>query len=172
MSVVGMVLTIVVINVVYVTLSTVRFIIMMKSWRTTAALVSMIEIFTYMMGLSIVLKHIHQPINLIAYCVGWGGGVFLGSKIESWLALGYVTFQIVVDTANTHLPQVLRERGYGVTSWAAEGRDGLRLSMMVLAKRSSEKKLLRLIDEVAPNAFVVAHDLKSFRGGFWTKTLR
>lgn len=43
---------------------------------------------------------------------------------------------------------------------------------MVLAKRSSEKKLLGLIDEVAPSGFVVAHDLKSFRGGFWTKTLR
>lgn len=172
MSPVEMVLTIIVINVGYVSISTVRFIFVMKSRRKTAALISTVEIFTYLMGLNLVLKHIHQPVNLAAYCIGWGGGVFLGSKIESWLALGYVTFQIVVDTTKTHLPQVLRERGYGVTSWAAEGRDGMRLSMMVLAKRSNERKLMALIDEVSPNAFVVAHDLKSFRGGFWTKKLR
>lgn len=172
MSALQLVLTIIVINIVYVSLFTLRIIFVMKSRRLTASFVSMVEVFTYLMGLNLVLKNIHDPVNLIAYCVGWGSGVFLGSKIEEWLALGWVTVQIVVDSSSSHLARSLRDCGYGVTSWVAEGRDGMRMSMLVLAKRRNEKKLMTLVAELSPSAFVIAHDLKSFRGGFWTKKLR
>lgn len=172
MHAVQMIVTIIVINIVYVSIATVRMIFVLKSQRVSAALLSMIEVFTYLIGLNIVLANIHKPLNLIAYCVGWGTGVFLGSKIEEWLALGYVTVQIVVDNDTSHLPEFLRDKGYGVTSWVAEGRTGSRITMMVLAKRSNEKRLFRTIEEVAPKAFVISYDPRFFRGGFWTKRLR
>lgn len=164
-------LTIIIINIVYVSLFTVRIILVMKSRRLLASLISMLEVFIYLMGLNIVLNNIDQPLNLIAYCVGWGSGVWLGIRIEEWLALGYSTVQIVVNSAETSLPARLRDKGYGVTSWTAEGRDGPRLVMQVLAKRSNEKKLLQYIQEFAPKAFVVSYEPRFFRGGFWTKRL-
>lgn len=166
-----LIIVIVVINIVYVSLSTIRFIFMMKGRRVLAGGLSMVEVFTYIMGLDIALKNIHKPINLIAYCVGWGIGVYLGSKIEEWLALGYVTVQIIVDNGQTNLPVQLRTCGFGVTNWVAEGRDGPRLAMLVLAKRSHEKRLMDLLSQIAPRAFVVSHDPKTFRGGFWAKRL-
>lgn len=172
MNPVQMVLTIIVINIIYVSIATVRMIIMLKGQRISAGLLSMIEVFTYVIGLNIVLANIHNPVNLIAYCVGWGSGVYLGSKIESWLALGYVTVQIIVDQDRSHLPEMLREKGFGVTSWTAQGREGHRLAMLVLAKRSNERRLLRTIDELAPKSFVISHDPRFFQGGFWTKRLR
>lgn len=132
--------TIVVMNVVYVSLFTIRIILVMKARRLLAALISMAEVFIYLMALNIVLKNIDEPINLAAYCLGWGAGVWLGIKIEEWLALGYTTLQIVVDHEANLLPLQLREKGFGVTSWLAEGRDGPRLVMQVLAKRNQEKK--------------------------------
>lgn len=144
----------------------------MKSRRALATAISMIEVFVYLMGLTIVLNNIENPLNIIAYCVGWGSGVWLGIKIEEWMALGYCTLQIVVDSGSTSLPVTLRERGYGVTSWLAEGKDGPRLVMQVLAKRNNEKKLLRTINELAPKAFVISYEPRFFRGGFWTKRLK
>ena len=43
----------------------------------------MAEVFVYLMGLTIVLDKLDNPINIAAYCVGWGMGVYLGSKIEA-----------------------------------------------------------------------------------------
>jgi len=167
------VLTIIVMNIVYVSLFTIRIILVMKSRRLLASFISMFEVFAYLMGLNIVLSNIDKPLNLAAYCIGWGGGVWLGIKIEEWLALGYSTLQIVVESdGSSSLPALLRERGFGVTNWLAEGRDGPRLVMEVLTKRSLEKHLLKLIQETAPRAFVISYEPRAFRGGFWTKRLK
>lgn len=162
---------IIVINIVYVSMHTIRLIFVMKGYRYYAVLLSMVEVCIYLIGLNIVLDNIDRPINLLAYCIGFGTGIFLGSKIEEWLALGYVTMQVIVDSESTDLPNILRQRGYGVTSWIADGRDGKRMVMQVLAKRNNEKKFYHLIEELAPKAFVISHEPKFFRGGFWTKRL-
>ncbi len=172
MNAVGLILTIFVINIVYVSLSTVRIIMVMKSMRLLASSISIVEIFIYLMGLNLVLEHIDKPLNLMAYCLGWGSGVFLGSKIEAWLAMGYVTLEIVVESSGTSLVSALREAGYGVTSWLAEGRDGPRLVMQVLAKRSNERLLLRTINQIAPKAFIITYEPRFLKGGFWAKRVR
>lgn len=172
MSVLSMIITIIVINIVYVSLSTIRLILVMKARRVLATFISMVEVFIYLMGLTIVLNNIDNPLNIVAYCVGWGSGVWLGMKIEEWMALGYSILQIVVDSGSTSLAVTLRDRGFGVTSWLAEGKDGPRLVMQVLAKRANEKKLLKSINELAPKAFVISYEPRYFRGGFWTKRLK
>ncbi|OCA82262.1 hypothetical protein A8F94_20325 [Bacillus sp. FJAT-27225] len=171
MSPLSMIVTIVVINVVYVSLFTVRLMFVMKGQKVLASLISVVEVFIYLIGLNIVLENIDKIYNLIAYCIGWGSGVYLGSKIEEWLALGYVTLQIIINKEESSVPQVLRDKGYGVTSWLADGRDGNRIVMQVLAKRSNEKKLMRTIEDIAPSAFVISYEPRTLRGGFWTKRL-
>lgn len=164
--------TIIVINVAYVSLYTIRLIFTMKAQRLLASMLSVAEVFIYLIGLNIVLDNIDKPLNILAYCLGYGLGVYLGSKIEEWLALGYILLQIVVDTESTRLPGVLREKGFGVTSWPADGRDGPRIVMQVLAKRKNEKKLYHTINEVSPKAFVISYEPRYFKGGFWTRRVR
>jgi uncharacterized protein YebE (UPF0316 family) len=172
MNVLETVLLIMVMNIIYVSLATIRIILVMKARRILASFISMFEVFVYLMALTIVLNNINEPLNLAAYCIGWGMGVWLGMKIEEWIALGYSTLQIVVDYESTQLPNTLRDKGFGVTSWLAEGRDGPRLVMQVLAKRNQEKRLMLLIQELAPKAFVISYEPRTFRGGFWTKRLK
>ena len=167
----GMIGIIVCVNIAYVSLFTVRLIFVMKGYRMYASLLSMFEVFIYLIGLNIVLENIDKPLNLLAYCIGFGTGVYLGSKIEEWLALGYVTMQVVVDSKSTNLPTFLREKGYGVTSWVADGKDGQRMVMQILAKRNHEKKFYQTMDELAPRAFVISYEPRFFRCGFWTRRL-
>ncbi|WP_043930234.1 DUF2179 domain-containing protein [Bacillus sp. EB01] len=171
MSPMSMIVTIIVINVVYVSLFTVRLMFVMKGQKVLASLLSVVEVFVYLIGLNIVLENIDKTYNLVAYCLGWGSGVYLGSKIEEWLALGYITVQIIINKEEMNVPTILRDKGFGVTSWVADGRDGNRIVMQVLAKRSNEKKLMDTIHKIAPSAFVISYEPRYFKGGFWTKRL-
>lgn len=157
------------INVVYVSLFTIRMIFVIKGQRILASILSVVEVFVYMTGLGIVLQNLDNPWNLAAYCIGFGFGVYIGSRIEEYLAMGYVTVQVTVDCVEAELPSKLRECGYGVTSWLADGRDGHRLMMQVLAKRSNERKLLKILDKLCPKAFVISFEPKNFKGGFYIK---
>ncbi|MCH6264942.1 MULTISPECIES: DUF2179 domain-containing protein [Neobacillus] len=167
----SIILTIIVINVLYVSLFTLRVMIVIKGYRVLASVLSMGEVFVYLMGLTIVLDNLDKPMNIAAYCFGWGLGVFVGSKIEGYLALGYVVMEVIVEPVDCILPDKLREQGYGVTSWGADGKEGKRLVMKILAKRNREQKLKNLILSLSPKAFIISYDPTHFNGGFLLKRL-
>lgn len=171
-NIITLVFLIIGINIVYVSINTLRTILVIKGQRLIASIISIFEVGIYLFGLTIVLNNLDKPIHIIAYCIGYGAGVYIGCRIEQYLALGYVDVQVIVDSVDHDLPVLLREKGYGVTSWNAEGKDGLRLVLHVLAKRSNEKKLLKFITEIAPNAFVISYEPRNLIGGFWTKNIR
>jgi len=161
--------TIIVINMVYVSIFTLRLILVIKGRRGAASFLAMAEVFVYLTGLNLVLSNLDNPVNMAAYCIGFGIGVYLGSRIEEYLALGYLVVQVIVDELEVGLPNKLRDLGYGVSSWAADGRDGKRLVMQVLVKRSNEKRLMKSIRNLSPKAFVISHEPKEFKGGFWVR---
>ncbi|MPN23924.1 hypothetical protein SDC9_171317 [bioreactor metagenome] len=165
-------LSIIGINIVYVSLNTLRTILVIKGQRLLAAMLSIVEVGIYLLGLTIVLQNLTSLLNIAAYCAGFGAGVYIGSCLEQRLALGYVNVQVIVNSTDCNLPSLLREEGYGVTSWQAQGRDGDRLVLQVLAKRSNEKSLLAFLQSVSPNAFIISYEPKNFVGGFWTKHIR
>ncbi|ARU63740.1 DUF2179 domain-containing protein [Tumebacillus avium] len=160
------------IQILYVSFFTIRMILLLKGMRTAASILAMGEVFVYVSGLSLVLDRLDDPLNLLCYCLGYGCGVIVGSKIEERLALGYLTVQIVIDSLHDTLPQRLREQGYGVTSWHAEGRDGHRLMMNVLTKRRNHRKLLAYLEQNDTKAFVISYEPTHFRGGFWASLVK
>ncbi|WP_373895301.1 DUF2179 domain-containing protein [Virgibacillus natechei] len=167
-----MVVIILVINIVYVTLSTMRMILTLKGRRYIAAFVSMFEIVMYVIGLGLVLDNLDQIQNIIAYAVGFGTGVIIGTKIEEKLALGYITVNVVSSNPDIEFTRKLRDKGYGVTSWLAYGMDGDRLSMQILTPRKYEPKLYETIKTIDPKAFIISYEPKQIHGGFWVKQVR
>ncbi len=63
--------------------------------------------------MTIVLKNLTSPLNIIAYCAGFGIGVYIGSCLEQHLALGYVNVQVIVNCTDSSLPGLLREEVVG-----------------------------------------------------------
>jgi len=167
-----MVLIIFAINIVYVTFFTIRMILTLKGYRYIAAFISMIEVVVYVVGLGLVLDSLDEIQNLIAYAIGYGTGVIIGTKIEEKMALGYITVNVITTEENRTLPRQLREKGYGVTDWEANGLDGNRKAMQILTPRKYELKLYATIKELDPKAFIIAYEPKVIHGGFWVKTVR
>lgn len=167
-----MVLIILVINVVYVSFFTVRMILTLKGQKYLAALLSSLEVIVYIIGLGLVLENLDKIENLIAYAVGYALGVLVGTKIEEMLALGYVTVKVITNRYDVPLPDILREQGYGVTSWMGEGRDGHRLMMEILTRRKVQEDLYNQIIAHDDKAFIISHEPKHFYGGFWLKGIK
>lgn len=163
---------ILVINIIYVTLFTIRMIFTLKGQRYFAATVSIVEVIIYIIGLGLVLDNLDRLENLIAYAVGYAIGVLVGMKIEEKLALGYITVNVITKEYEPDIPNALRDKGYGVTNWVAYGREGERLMMEILTSRKSEEHLYKTIKELDPKAFIISHEPKTFYGGFWVKKIR
>jgi uncharacterized protein YebE (UPF0316 family) len=167
-----MVVIILAINIVYVSFFTIRMILTLKGQRYMAAGISMIEVVIYVIGLGLVLDNLNEIQNLIAYAVGYGIGVIVGMKIEEKLALGYITVNVITKEYDRDLPKSLREKGYGVTSWAANGLEGDRMALQILTPRKYELKLYQTIKELDPKAFIIAYEPKTIYGGFWVKSVK
>ncbi|MFD2305649.1 DUF2179 domain-containing protein [Enterococcus termitis] len=171
---VKMLVTIFVVNFSYITLNTIRFMLTMKGYRLIAPLVSMAEITIYVLGLSMVLNRLDEPINLIVYALGYAVGISVGIKIEDYLALGYIMVTAILpsSTEQLNLPEILREHGYGVTQSFGSGREGERMILEILSPRKNERSLYKLINEKEPRAFIISYEPKFISGGFWTKKVR
>ncbi|WAA10029.1 DUF2179 domain-containing protein [Fervidibacillus albus] len=167
-----MVIIILAINIIYVSFFTIRMILTMKGQRYFAALISMVEVVIYVVGLGLVLENLNEIQNLIAYALGYGIGVIVGMKLEEKLALGYITVHVITKEYEKDLPTTLREKGYGVTTWQASGREGDRMAMQILTPRKYELKLYETIKEEDPSAFIIAYEPKTIHGGFWVKTVK
>ena len=62
------------------------------------------------------------------------------------MALGYITVNVITADVDKQLPKLLREQGYGVTDWSANGLEGDRSGMQILTPRKYELKLyIRLL---------------------------
>lgn len=127
---------ILVINVVYVSFFTIRMILTLKGRRYLAALISIFEVIIYVIGLGLVLDNLNQIQNIIAYAVGYGIGVIVGMKIEEKLALGFITVNVITKEYDNDMPNLLREKGYGVTNWAANGLEGDRMALQILTQEN------------------------------------
>src|SRR5690606_5253623 len=167
-----MVIIILTINIIYVSFFTIRMILTLKGQKYLAAALSSIEVVIYVVGLGLVLDNLNQIQNLIAYAVGYAMGVLFGTKIEQWLALGYVTVKVITNRYDESLPDKLRDEGFGVTSWMGEGRDGPRLMMEILTRRKTQQELYNKIIAFDAKAFIISHEPKHFHGGFWVGGLK
>lgn len=141
-------------------------IVTIKGYRYIAAAVSCMDILIYVVALKIVLDNLEHPINLIVYCLSYGIGILVGIKLEEWLALGFIAVQVITSRYNQELAPLLRQKGYGVTGWLADGMEGERLYLSIMVARRLQSRLYAEILSFDPQAFIVSYEPKYFMGGF------
>ena len=99
----------------------------------------------------------------------FASGVIVGSWLEGVLALGYQGIQVIMDNDNQELVEQLREEGYAITTWKAEGLSGPKLVLNLVVKRGISLKIAERIREHDEHAFIVFMEPKSFAGGYFKK---
>ena len=154
-------------KIVEVSVGTLRIILISKGYRKEGTLLSFIEILLWVFVASRVIMGIAEaPVKGIVFCFGFSIGVYLGSRIENYLAMGRVLIQTIVSKENTaSMTNSLREKGYAVTTMAAQGRDSEKTVLMIFANRKGKEEIINDIARLDKTAMIVTNDVSTLHGG-------
>lgn len=150
-----------------VSIGTLRTILLVKGYRKIAAVLGFFEVMIYLIVLGKVVGNINQPVLIIAYCLGYASGNFIGSKIEEKISIGRLAAQVILKDLNMSLVDRLREAGFGVTIIEGEGKEGRSYLLHVITERKHARNLFDIIDDCDCAAFVTTTDIRSSYGGYF-----
>ena len=150
-----------------VSLGVFRILLLTRGYSLPAAAIGFFEVSIFLLALGTVFSGGTTDFWKIgAYASGFAAGNLLGVKIENFMAVGYVALQIFPTQENSStLKEELRKCGYGVTTVKGQGQTGPREILMVSLNRKDLPHALALLDQIAPDTFYNASDVRTIRGG-------
>ena len=142
-------LAIVLLRTVDVSLMAVRITFAVDGRRGVAALIGFMEATTFAVAAALVLSSLGDPIRIVAYGIGFALGQYIGVSVATRLRHGMVTIRIFAPAAveTPSLSEALRERGFRVTVFDAQGRDG---PVDVLHLVTDRRQVPRIMDVCRP----------------------
>lgn len=166
-------LAIFLLQLVYVPLLTLRTTFVVKGKKIQASLFAFLEAIIYIVSLGIVFSDLKNLLNIGAYIIGYGIGIYIGGRIEEKLAIGYRSIHVNLTRYNEALIDKLRELKFGVTCYEGEGMNKeKRYKLEIVSHRSRETEVISLIQSFEKNAFIVSYEPTQFKGGYITKQLK
>jgi len=106
------------------TMAGLRTILMVKGYKLWTFIISFFETIIYIYGLSLVLTHLDNLINIIVYALGFALGNYFAILIEEKVGIGVETFIVVPSTGGIDLAFKLRKAGYVLTELDGKGYHG------------------------------------------------
>lgn len=161
-----------VVKTIEVSMATIRLVLNSKGERIKGALLGFFEVMIWLLVVSSVLNNITKdPFKIVAYAAGFALGNFLGVFIESKIALGTSSMQVVSSKETGDiLSNTLRAEGFGVTIIDGKGiEDSLKTVLFIQLKRRNIKTAAKKIKEIDPKAYIIVNDVSSTMGGFLKK---
>lgn len=156
-------------KIIEVSISTVRIVYINKGEKVKGAALGFIEILIWLVVVSSVLNNITEdPIKIFIYAIAFSLGNFFGVTIESKIAVGLSSIQVVVgQEGGAILADILREQGYGVTIIEGKGKnESIKNLLFIQLKRKKIPEATRLIKEHNPEAFITVNEIKTMFGGY------
>ena len=155
-----------------VTISTIRLVFINKGEKVKGAILGFFEILIWVLLVNTVLTNITEdPFKVFAYAAGFAMGNYIGVSLESRIAVGLASIQVVVneDVGNC-LSEMLRNDGYGVTIIDGRGKDDSKKCLLfVQLKRKKIPSAIKIIRQASSDAYITVNDIRSMMGGFIKK---
>lgn len=155
-----------------VSIATIRLVYVNKGERIKGAILGFFEVMIWILVVSSVLNNItDDPLKIFAYAAGFSLGNYLGISIESKIAVGLASIQIVVNEDDGNiLAGILRDNEFGVTIIDGKGKNDSKKDLLFIQlKRKRIPAAIKLIKETDPSAYISINDVKSIVGGFIKK---
>jgi len=152
-----------------VTLATLRMLMVVQGRKVYSACIGFFEILIYVTALNQVVNNLDNVGNLLAYALGFACGNYIGITIENKIALGTLAVQIIhKGDNNQELVEELREAGFGVTIFAAQGREGSRDVISAVIRRKDLEKIKKIVYKFDPDAFIITNSISPISGGYFS----
>jgi len=149
------------------TLDTLRVLFVMRGKKKIAWVLGFLQSAVFLVAIGRVLTQLNNPLNVIGYAAGFATGNVFGMFIEERIAIGHILVNIISPRRGSAIVEHLRENGFAVTELSGRGKDGTvtMINCSVLRKRVDTVR--QLVNEIDPEAFITAEDVKPVRRGFW-----
>ncbi|WP_088102371.1 DUF2179 domain-containing protein [Halalkalibacter urbisdiaboli] len=159
-------------QLLYVPVLTLRTIMMVKGMKEKAGAMGILEGVIYVGALGLVFSDLSNYLNMAAYAVGFGVGLYIGTIIEQKLAIGYVTLEVNIMEKNEQLTKRLRDVGFSVSTAEVQGMNSTRYRLDCTARRDREQEFIDIVSAYEPSAFIVSFEPRNFKGGYITKSMK
>lgn len=148
-----------------VTLGTLRIVFISQGRRTLAPLVGFFEIFIWLLAMGQIFSNLTNFLYYFAYAGGFAIGNYAGLILEDKISLGILSLHLILRENSERLINELRAQGYGLTTLTAEGIKGNVKLVVLIIKRKNLSKIMEIIRNFNPNAFISIEQVKSVKGG-------
>jgi uncharacterized protein YebE (UPF0316 family) len=144
-------------RIIDVSVGTLRTISIVQGRTKIAFFLAFIETSVWLIVLSEVLpKVVQAPILGVFYAFGFASGNVVGILVEKRLAMGYINFRIITGKYAKEITNTLREKGFAVTNFEGEGKDGKVTEIYVVSDRKNLPGLIKIVKGIEPDAFYIA----------------
>lgn len=152
-------------RIVDVSLDTIRVILVAKGYRKYAPYVGFFQALVWVITISRVMVNLENWTTYIGYAGGFGLGTYIGMRIEEKLALGHELIRVITRTDARQLVEILRDKGYRVTSASGQGREGEVGILYIILQRKAMKEVIQVIKKFNPKAFYTIEDMRFVSNG-------
>lgn len=155
-------------KIIEVTIGTMRVILITKGYRKPGTILAIFEILLWVFIASrVIMGIVDYPMKGIVYSLGFAFGVYIGSLLETRLAVGKILIYVIVDKdSGKSLTDALRQMGHGVTTLDAQGKDQERLVLMIFANRKNKQSIIDIVEALNQKALIVANEVSILQGGY------
>jgi uncharacterized protein YebE (UPF0316 family) len=153
-------------RIIDVSLATLRTLLTIRGARVAVPLLGFVESLIWVLAVGTAIRHLNSPLHVLGYAGGFATGTAVGLWLEEKLALGLATFHIVSRQEGEVIAAALRERGFGVTEFLGQGREGHVEVVNTVVLRRHIRDVLALVDKSDPDAFVSVEEPRTVRRGW------
>lgn len=152
-----------------ISIQSIKTVSMVKGQRILATCLAFVECMIWGLVCSSVISGLNSNFFwLFSYCLGYALGIFVGSKLEAFLALGTSSLQLVIGEKYIEKTEnFLKEHEKGYTVIDGHGAKGKTYVVIIALPRKEVKKIIEDIKSLCDNqVFVITSEVSKFVGGY------
>lgn len=156
-------------KIVEITIQSLKTCMMVKGQRAKAAMLGFAECMIWGLVVSTIIGTLGDNyVLLIFYCFGYATGLFLGSTLESKIAIGTSNLELIANDESTeNITTYLKEHNRGYTVFGGRGSvDKMNMIFIVLPRKEAPKVLKEIRACCDNKVFVAVSEVSKYAGGY------
>ena len=156
-------------KIVEITIQSLKTCMMVKGQRLKAAGLGFIECTIWGLVIATLIGTLGDNLLLLVfYCAGYATGLFLGSTLESKIALGTSNLELIAsDESTAKITAYLKDNGRGYTVFAGQGsKEKMNMIFVVLPRKETPKVLKEIRKSCDNKVFVAVSEVSKYAGGY------
>ena len=156
-------------KIVEITIQSLKTCMMVKGQRLKAAALGFVECAIWGLVISTLIGTLGDNLLLLVfYCIGYATGLFLGSTLESKIALGTSNLELIAgDDSTKKITEYLKANDRGYTVLEGRGSKEKMNMIFIVLPRKDAPSVLREIRSICDNkVFVSVSEVSKYAGGY------